>query len=125
MRPHGTYGPSTAAGAGGGSYERRLHMRTEQAVSIGELLRGQRVAAGRTQEELAERAHLSWRGISDLERGVRRAPYRETVRLLAAALGLAGTDRTAFALAARPAIQASAPPAVGRLTDALRLDHAG
>lgn len=55
-------------------------------VSFGQLLRHQRKTAGITQEELAERAHLSVRAISDLERGVRTVPQRETVELLARAL---------------------------------------
>jgi transcriptional regulator with XRE-family HTH domain len=52
--------------------------------SFGALLRGHRVAAGLTQEALAARAGLSSRGIADLERGVRRAPYRHTVTQLRA-----------------------------------------
>jgi transcriptional regulator with XRE-family HTH domain len=47
-----------------------------------------RRAAGLTQEGLAERAGLSARGVSDLERGARRAPQRETVRRLARSLRL-------------------------------------
>jgi transcriptional regulator with XRE-family HTH domain len=39
------------------------------------LLQQYRQAAGLSQEELAERAGLSARGIADLERGVRRSPY--------------------------------------------------
>jgi transcriptional regulator with XRE-family HTH domain len=54
------------------------------------------VAAGLSQEELAERAHLSQRTISDLERGVTTAPYRDTVAQLAAALELAASDRAAL-----------------------------
>jgi transcriptional regulator with XRE-family HTH domain len=42
-----------------------------------------RLAAGLSQAELAERAGLSARGISDLERGVRQAPYPATLRRLA------------------------------------------
>jgi len=57
-------------------------------VSFGQLLRRHRKAVGLTQEELAERAHLSVRAISDLERGVRTVPQRETVELLARALNL-------------------------------------
>lgn len=68
---------------------------------FGELLRRHRLAAGLTQEELAERAGLSRRGISDLERGARSHPYRETARVLADALRLAGGERSAFVLAAR------------------------
>ncbi len=69
--------------------------------AFGELLRAHRLAAGLTQEELAERAGLSRRGISDLERGVRTHPYRETARLLADGLGLEGPQRSAFLAAAR------------------------
>src|SRR6185437_2344409 len=65
------------------------------------MLRRSRQAAGLTQEELAERAHLSARGINDLERGVRRAPRKDTVRLLAEALALDAPTRAAFANAAR------------------------
>ena len=59
-----------------------------QTPLFGELLRRHRLEAGLTQEALAERAGLSLRAISDLERGLRRAPYRETVRMLSEALGL-------------------------------------
>jgi predicted ATPase/DNA-binding XRE family transcriptional regulator len=57
------------------------------------LLRRYRIAAGLTQEELAERANLSVRGVSDLERGLRKAPRSETVILLADALNLSSFDR--------------------------------
>jgi membrane protein implicated in regulation of membrane protease activity/DNA-binding XRE family transcriptional regulator len=69
--------------------------------SCGALLKRYRVAAGLTQEELAERAGLSVRAISDLERGLHRSPQRETVQLLAAALDLAPADRATFEAAAR------------------------
>ncbi len=68
---------------------------------FGDMLRRSRLETGMTQEELAERAALSVRGISDLERGVILRPQRETVRLLAEALGLVGEDRTRFEQAAR------------------------
>ena len=58
------------------------------AGGFGGLLRRYRTAAALSQEELAARAGLSPRGISDLERGARTAPRLETVRLLADALGL-------------------------------------
>jgi predicted ATPase/DNA-binding XRE family transcriptional regulator len=66
------------------------------ALGFANLLRQHRLAAKLTQEELAERAGLSARGISDLERGARNHPHRETVRLLANALGLSDTERSAF-----------------------------
>jgi transcriptional regulator with XRE-family HTH domain len=46
---------------------------------FGALLRRHRVAAGLTQEALAERAGISARAVSDLERGLYRAPHRDTV----------------------------------------------
>lgn len=57
-------------------------------ASLGVLLKRYRVAAALTQEKLAERADLSARAISDLERGVKRHPYPETVRRLIQALRL-------------------------------------
>src|SRR5207247_10276309 len=73
----------------------------DPAVRFGELLRRHREAAGLTQEALAQLAQLSPRGISDLERGVRRTPYPETVRALARALGLGEGARAALVAAAR------------------------
>jgi predicted ATPase/DNA-binding XRE family transcriptional regulator len=55
-----------------------------------------RRAAGLSQQELAERAGLSLRGIADLERGARRAPYPATVRRLVQALELNEVDRAAL-----------------------------
>jgi LuxR family maltose regulon positive regulatory protein len=68
-------------------------MAATQSRPFGALLRTYRVGAGLSQEELAERAHLSQRTVSDLERGVTSAPYRETVTLLADALELTEPDR--------------------------------
>src|SRR3954453_13592301 len=70
-------------------------------LPFGELLRRLRVAGGLTQEALAERAGLSARGLSDLERGVRAAPRRDTLRLLQDALALEPGDRATLAHAAR------------------------
>ncbi len=61
---------------------------TGATKTFGQLLRHQRLSAGLTQEELAERASLSTRAISDLERGLKLMPRRETVELLARALDL-------------------------------------
>jgi predicted ATPase/DNA-binding XRE family transcriptional regulator len=78
--------------------------------AFGTRLRYHRRDAGLTQAELAERAGLSVRGISDLERGARRAPYQETVTRLADALGLADEERAAFLAAARRVVRRSSPP---------------
>ena len=67
---------------------------------FGDLLRRHRIAANLTQEALAERAGLSARGISDLERGARSHPYRETLTMLVSALALSGAERAAFVQAA-------------------------
>src|SRR5690242_1693734 len=56
---------------------------TDTAAGFGAVLRGFRVAAGLSQEELAERAGLSAHGISDLERGARSRPYAAAVQRLA------------------------------------------
>src|SRR5713226_9067281 len=66
---------------------------TSEPGALGELLRRHRVAAGLTQERLAEAAGLSARGIADLERGVRRLPYPQTVQRLVQALGLDDAHR--------------------------------
>jgi transcriptional regulator with XRE-family HTH domain len=60
------------------------------------LLRRHRRTAGLTQADLAERAGVSERAISDLERGIGRVPRRDTVDLLAGALALDGAARAAF-----------------------------
>src|SRR5579859_4879225 len=68
---------------------------------FGVLLLQYRTTAGLSQDELADRAGLSRRGISDLERGQRRWPYPATVRRLADALGLGEADRADLLGAAR------------------------
>src|SRR5213082_1178805 len=70
-------------------------------TSFGDLLRRYRVAAGLSQEALAEQARMSARAISDLERGVHRLPYKDTVAQLATALGLTATERAILEAAAR------------------------
>jgi transcriptional regulator with XRE-family HTH domain len=69
--------------------------------TFGELLGPHRLAAHLTQEELAERAQLSRRAIQELERGTRSRPRRETVHLLAEALGLDTPARASLEVAAR------------------------
>ena len=74
---------------------------SRMTATFADLLRQLRTAAALSQEELAERAGVSLRGISDLERGVRRTPHLSTVRLLADALALGPGDREALLAAAR------------------------
>ena len=58
-------------------------MSAPEVAQLGMLIRRFRLAAGLSQEELAERSGLSVRGVSDLERGQRRIPRLETIRMLA------------------------------------------
>src|SRR6516164_3160115 len=86
-------------------------MATVSSLTFGTLLKRYRLAAGVTQEELAAQAGLSPRGISDLERGARRAPRRETVQLLAEALHLSAAERTLLQATARQrGIPVAQPP---------------
>ena len=102
-------------------------MTADDNAPFGALLRRCRTAAGLTQEELAERAGLSRRGVNDLERGARLHPRRDTVALLADALGLAGEDRSTFLSAARhplpraASVSAPTPAAPGSLALATTL----
>src|ERR687886_804407 len=73
-----------------------------ESSAFGDVLRQLRLEAGLTQEELAERAGLSTRGLSDLERGLRRTPRLGTVRLLAEALGLPGSQRDRLLASRQP-----------------------
>jgi transcriptional regulator with XRE-family HTH domain len=76
--------------------------------SFGYLLRRYRLASLLTQEQLAERAHLSYRAISDLERGAKHTPRRDTVLLLADALQLSPQERAALIAAIQPRDQSEA-----------------
>ncbi|MBV9094526.1 MAG: helix-turn-helix transcriptional regulator [Streptosporangiaceae bacterium] len=73
----------------------------QAAPRFGGLLRQLRTDAGLTQEELAEAAGLSPRSVSDLERGINLTARKDTARLLADALGLAGPARAEFEAVAR------------------------
>src|SRR5690242_7025381 len=77
--------------------------------TFADLLRSHRIAAALSQEALAEKAGLSVRAISDLERGVKSHPYLETVRLLADALNLTLPQRATLATVARPVPEADRP----------------
>ncbi len=75
--------------------------RTIEATDFASVLRQFRLAARLSQEQLAERARLSVESVSALERGRRRAPYRETVRMLADALRLSDPQRIELENAAK------------------------
>ncbi|MFM9106513.1 MAG: ATP-binding protein [Chloroflexota bacterium] len=80
---------------------RPAHGGSWQADSFALSLRTARYAARMTQAELSEASGVALRTISDLERGFSQRPRRDTVSLLATALGLDGEGRAAFAAAAR------------------------
>src|SRR5215831_14539607 len=100
-------------------------MATVRPQRFGELLKRYRMAAGLTQEELAERAGLSVQAIAALERGARRSPRRDTMALLAQALALSPAERSLLEAARRhsapppsahggPSRTHTSPPLVGR-----------
>jgi predicted ATPase len=83
-----------------------------------------------TQAALAERAGISDRAVRNIERGAQRTVQKQTVRLLADALGLSGQDRAIFESAARgqrtppsgfvsaePSSTTGGPPLVGRVCE--------
>ena len=76
--------------------------RVASSSEFGTLLRRYRLAAGLSQEALAERARMSTNGIGALERGYRRTPQRETLALLVRALELDDEQRSEFEAAAAP-----------------------
>lgn len=101
--------------------------------SFGALLKDYRQAVGLTQEQLAERAGLSVRTISDLERGVNHFPRQETLDLLVQALRLSPRQHALLAVSAHLAsgftgkgehpphhIPASLTPLIGRETEVTR-----
>ena len=78
----------------------------DDARTFGGLLRALRIAAGFTQEQLAESSGLGVRTIRDLERGRVRRPHRESIELLATALGLSPEARDDLARAGlRPPVR--------------------
>jgi WD40 repeat protein/transcriptional regulator with XRE-family HTH domain len=85
---------------------------TGDGGALGDRLRACRAAAGLSQEELAGRSGVSVRAIRDMERGRTRCPNRDSARLLAGALGLAGEEREAFLALARRPVAGPAPTMV-------------
>jgi transcriptional regulator with XRE-family HTH domain len=62
-------------------------------TSLAGLVRKLRLAAALSQEELAGRSGLSAWQINDLERGLRKFPRLDTIRMLAGAIALDVLDR--------------------------------
>ncbi|MFJ8912771.1 NB-ARC domain-containing protein [Amycolatopsis sp. NPDC102389] len=75
------------------------------------LLKGYRVRAGLTQEELAEGSGVSVRAISDMERGIAKSPQRRTIEALAAPLSLTDEELTGLQKAARQGRSPAPAPA--------------
>ncbi|MGD9712059.1 MAG: LuxR C-terminal-related transcriptional regulator [Thermomicrobiales bacterium] len=75
------------------------------APLFGDVLRRLRMERGVSQARLSEVSGVSVRGISDLERGLRRSPRTETVRLLAQALELSADEWAELLLSSRKAGQ--------------------
>ena len=69
--------------------------------NFSELLLYFRCRAGMTQQQLADFSTVSTRTIRDLERGRAKCPRQDTVRLLADALRVDSTERSAFENSAR------------------------
>jgi transcriptional regulator with XRE-family HTH domain/tetratricopeptide (TPR) repeat protein len=108
-------------------------------TAFGSLLKRLRLAAGLTQETLAERAGLSVRAISDLERGINRTPHDDTLQLFVEALAPHPADQAALVAATQQPAETSfallqgsgshstqdgaTPPFVGRLQELRALDH--
>jgi predicted ATPase/DNA-binding XRE family transcriptional regulator len=69
--------------------------------ALGPTLKRLRHEAGMTQEELAERAGISARTVSDVERGLRTLVHQDTARRLVSALGLNEEQRHGFEVVAR------------------------
>ncbi|GAC1432568.1 MAG: hypothetical protein NVSMB65_06220 [Chloroflexota bacterium] len=109
-----------------------MSLSARSGSSFGVLLRDHRLAAGLTQEALAERATVAPRSIQALERGTSR-PHRDTAERLAGALQLAGPDRALFLATAAPAprrrpVPGAAPradpvPLVGRTREVALLEQ--
>jgi class 3 adenylate cyclase/transcriptional regulator with XRE-family HTH domain len=98
-------------------------MSAEGPGSFGVLLRRYRVAAGLTQEALADRAGLSVRGIADLERGARRFPHFHTLRCLAEALELGPDNRVMFVAAGQRQPRSGEPVPVAGTWRCGRCEH--
>src|SRR5438876_8705901 len=103
--PIGGYPSGKLRASASGDLGPELAGREEGATStvrarFGALLKCYRLAAGLTQEALAERAGLSARAVSDLERDPARRPRLDSLALLADALALTAAQRGTLQAAA-------------------------
>ncbi|MBV9602192.1 MAG: tetratricopeptide repeat protein [Chloroflexi bacterium] len=87
-------------------------MPADSTTTFGALLRQHRIAAGLTQESLAERAGLSVYGIQKLERGTTH-PYRDTAERLLTALQLGPIDAERLRTTVEPVRRHGSPPLDG------------
>jgi tetratricopeptide (TPR) repeat protein/transcriptional regulator with XRE-family HTH domain len=97
----------------------------EHADEFSRLLRSLRLAAGLTQEELADRAGLSAGAVASMERGITRRPYRSSLARLCDALQLADARRQDLIRVARTGREWAAAeglfPVAGETGQAMRL----
>jgi predicted ATPase/DNA-binding CsgD family transcriptional regulator/DNA-binding XRE family transcriptional regulator len=82
-----------------------------RSLEFSQLLRQYRSAAGLTQDQLSVRSGLSARAVSDLERGLHRAPRRDTLKRLGEALSLQGSDLERFVSSSEWRVRTSHPGA--------------
>ena len=103
------------------STQARTHQTPVSTTPFGLLLRRHRERAGLTQEELAERADLSADAVSALERGVRRRAQPKTVRALATALQLSGSERSTFLMSVSQPLPDDEEPGTAKAEDPSRV----
>ncbi|MER0241068.1 helix-turn-helix domain-containing protein [Streptomyces sp. HSW2009] len=79
-----------------------MNSTTPPTHAFGPLLRGLRLRAGFSQEELAHASGVSVRALADMERGRTRGPQRRTIEALAHGLALTADEARDLAGAAAP-----------------------
>src|ERR1700733_6170281 len=84
-------------------FTKTAELATSAQPEVSKLLRAYRQRSGLSQTHLAELASMSPAAVGALEQGSRRAPYRQTIELLANALGLSSDERAGLEAAANRA----------------------